>query len=107
MKTAIVLRRTIVSKFSDLPKKPKDLFSGNEIDRMDPEQFSSLSQEELMEMKRRLMDTQEWLESPDERLGTMAWKIWDARLDRLNDLMDEIDKLMEREEEEGNSEDSD
>ena len=65
MKTVIAIRSGI-SDLSGL-RKPADLFTGEEIDR---------------------------LESGNWDLGDPRWKEWENRLDRLNELMAYVDEYL-------------
>ena len=50
-------------------RKPANLFSGEEIDQLDPAAFAGMSRPELYAMKRKLSDSFDWLESGDWALG--------------------------------------
>ena len=92
MKTVIAIRSG-VSNLSGL-RKPADLFSGEEIDRLDPAAFAEMGRAELHALKRKLSDSFDWLESGDWNLGDPRWKEWENRLVRLNVLMDVVDELL-------------
>ena len=92
MKTVIAIRSG-VSNLSGL-RKPADLFSGEEIDRLDPAAFAEMGRAELHALKRKLSDSFDWLESGDWDLGDPRWKAWENRLDRLNELTDIVDELL-------------
>ena len=92
MKTVIAIRSGMPA-LSGL-RKPADLFSGEEIDRLDPAAFAELSRAELHALKRKLSDSFDWLESGDWNLGDPRWKEWENRLDRLNILMDVVGELL-------------
>ena len=92
MKTVIAIRSGMPA-LSGL-RKPANLFSGEEIDQLDPAVFAGMSRPELYAMKRKLSDSFDWLESGDWALGDPRWKIWENRLDRLNELTDVVDDLL-------------
>ena len=92
MKTVIAIRSGI-SNLSGL-RKPTDLFSGEEIDRLDPAAFAGMNRPELYVLKRKLSDSFDWLESGDWDLGDPRWKEWENRLDRLNVLTGVVDDLL-------------
>ena len=92
MKTVIAIRSG-VSNLSGL-RKPADLFSGEEIDRLDPAAFAEMGRAELHALKRKLSDSFDWLESGDWNLGDPRWKEWENRLVRLNELTGVVDDLL-------------
>ena len=92
MKTGIAIRSGM-SALSGL-RKPADLFSGEEIDGLDPAAFAEMSRAELHALKRKLSDSFDWLESGDWNLGDPRWKEWENRLDRLNELMAFVDEFL-------------
>ncbi len=92
MKTVIAIR----SGMPDVSglRRPADLFSGEEIDRLDTEWFDGLSRAELIAMRRKLSDTFDWLDPGDCGIGSPEMLAWENRLDRLQDLMDNIDERL-------------
>ena len=91
--------KTVIAIRSGMPdvlgmKRPADLFSGEEIDRLDPAAFTGMSRPELYVLKRKLSDSFDWLESGDWDLGDPRWKEWENRLDRLNELTGVVDDLL-------------
>ena len=92
MKTVIAIRSGI-SNLSGL-RKPADLFTGEEIDRLDPAAFAEMSRAELHALKRKLSDSFDWLESGDWDLGDPRWREWENRLDRLNSMTELVDGLL-------------
>ena len=92
MKTVIAIRSGI-SDLSGL-RKPADLFTGEEIDRLDPAAFAGMNRPELHALKRKLSDSFDWLESGNWDLGDPRWKEWENRLDRLNELMAYVDEYL-------------
>lgn len=95
MKTAIMIRSGLSG--SRL-KRPGDLFSGKEIDRLDPGAFAGLSRPELFALRRKLSDTFDWLDPGDCAVGSPEMLAWERRLDKLNDLMDAADEILNPEE---------
>ena len=73
--------------------EPK-IFTGEEIDRLDPAAFACMSRPELHALKRKLSDSFDWLESGNWDLGDPRWKEWENRLDRLNELMAFVDEFL-------------
>ena len=96
MKTVIAIRSGMpdVSRL----RRPADLFSGEEIDRLDYGRFESLSRAELFAVRRKLSDTFDWLDPGDCGIGSPEMLAWERRLDRLQDLMDNIDERLNPEE---------
>ena len=92
MKTVIAIRSGI-SNLSGL-RKPADLFTGEEIDRLDPAAFAEMSRAELHALKRKLSDSFDWLESGEWDLGGPRWREWENRLDRLNSMTELVDGLL-------------
>ena len=79
MKTVIAIRSGI-SDLSGL-RKPADLFTGEEIDRLDPAAFAGMNRPELHALKRKLSDSFDWnpetgtWEIPGGRNGKTAWTV--------------------------------
>ena len=92
MKTVIAIRSGMPA-LSGL-RKPADLFSGEEIDRLDPAAFAGMNRPELYALRRKLSASFDWLESGDWDLGDPRWKEWENRLDRLNELTGVVDDLL-------------
>lgn len=92
MKTVIAIRSGMPDALG--MKRPADLFSGEEIDRLEPAAFAEMSRAELHALKRKLSDSFDWLESGDWDLGDPRWKEWENRLNHLNALMDVVDELL-------------
>ena len=82
MKTVIAIRSG-VSNLSGL-RKPADLFSGEEIDRLDPAAFAEMGRAELHALKRKLSDSFDWPEPGDWNPGDSRWQEWENGLVRLN-----------------------
>ena len=80
-------------------KIPADLFSAAEIDRLDEQMFTGMSREQLLALRQKLSDTFEWLDSGDCDPGSPEWKAWERRLDKLGDLMEMADGILNPEEE--------
>jgi hypothetical protein len=91
--------KTIIAINAGLPffsgvKKPADLFSAEEIDCLDEEWLVGKSREELLALERRLSDTFDWLDNGDCEADSPEWTEWERRLDRLQELMDQIDESL-------------
>ena len=80
-------------------RKPADLFSAAEIDRMDEGMLAGKSREALLALRQKLSDTFDWLDSGDCGIGSPEMLAWEKRLDRLNNLLDNIDWILDSEEE--------
>lgn len=98
-----MIKTMIVIQAGGLPdwkkyKKPADLFSAGEIDRLDERMFAGKSREELVLLRQKLSDSFDWLDTGDCDPGSPEWKDWERRLDRLSDLMDNIDGILNPEE---------
>ncbi len=91
MKTMIVIGN--IPDFSKL-KKPANLFSAEEIDQFDAGMLTGLSQNELIALRQKLSDTDDWLESGDWDIGDPRWDEYDERLDRISDMIDRIDEIL-------------
>lgn len=92
MKTMIMIR----SGFPFTRRgRPADLFSAEEIDRLDVWKLAGMDREQLSALRRKLADTYDWLEPGDCGIGSPEMKAWEKRLDHLNDLMDAVDELLE------------
>ena len=92
MKTVIAIRSGMPAVYG--LRKPADLFTGEEIDQLDPAAFAEMGRPELHALKRKLSDSFDWLESGDWDLGDLRWKEWENRLDRLNVLTGVVDDLL-------------
>ena len=90
----------ITSGFPDFREKKKtgDLFSPDEIDALDPGMLSGMSREELVSLRKKLSDTSYELYA-DCDPGTPEWDLWEQRMDKLDELSDRIDEILEPEEE--------
>lgn len=97
MNTVIAIRSGI-SRVSGL-RKPANLFSGEEIDRLDEGMLSGLGREELQTLKQKCSESFEWLDSGDCEIGSPEMLEWEKRLDRLNEMIDKIDEILDPEEE--------
>ena len=75
-------------------RKPADLFSAAEIDRMDEGMLAGKSREALLALRQKLSDTFDWLDSGDCGIGSPEMRAWEKRLDRLTDLIDHIDEIL-------------
>lgn len=93
MKTVIMIRSGALP-FSRL-KQPSDLFSDEEIDQMDSGQFECMSRSELFALRRKLSDTFDWLDPGDCGIGSPEMLAWERKLDRLNDMMDAVDEILD------------
>lgn len=80
-------------------KRPKDLFSAEEIDHFNYVMLEGKDREKLLAIKQKLADTFDWLDSGDCEIGSPQMQEWEKRLDRLNDMMDKIDEILYPEEE--------
>ncbi len=105
-----MIKTMIVIQAGGLPdwkkyKKPADLFSAGEIDRLDERMFAGKSRDELIWLRQKLSDTFEWLDSGDCDIESPEMQAWERRLDRLSDLMDNIDGSLNPEEEFDNEDD--
>ena len=96
MKTMIVLRSGM-SRFSCV-QKPSCLFSAEEIDQMDEEMFAGKDRDQLLVLRQKLSDSFEWLDSGDCGIGSSEMQAWERRLDKLNDMMDAVDGILNPEE---------
>ncbi len=103
MKTVIAIRSGISD--TRVLKKPKDLFSGEEIDRLDRGQFAGIGRSELFALRRKLSDTFDWLDPGDCEIGSPKMLAWERRLDKLNDLLDAVDEILKPDEEIDDEED--
>ncbi len=75
-------------------KKPADLFSAGEIDRLDERMFAGKSRDELIWLRQKLSDTFEWLDSGDCDIESPEMQAWERRLDKLNEMMDVVDGIL-------------
>ncbi len=93
MKTMIVIQ---AGGFPDWKKykKPSDLFSAGEIDRLDEQMFAGMSREHLIQMRQKLSDTFEWLDTGDCDIESPEMQAWERRLDKLNEMMDVVDGIL-------------
>lgn len=96
MKTVIAIRSGLSEAYG--LKRPAELFSGEEIDGLDSCAFAGMSRPELFALRRKLSDTFDWLDPGDCGIGSPEMLAWERRLDRLNDLMDNIDERLNPEE---------
>ena len=90
----------ITSGFPDFREKRKfgDLFSPEEIDVLDPGMLSGMSREQLVALRKKLSDTSDELDA-DCDPGTPEWALWERRMDKLDELSDRIDEILEPEDE--------
>ncbi len=91
MKTMVV-----IGNIPDIPKlkKPANLFSDEEIDLFDAGMLTGLSQNELIALRQKLSDTDDWLESGDWDIGDPRWDEYEERLNRISDMIDRIDEIL-------------
>ena len=90
----------ITSGFPDFREKRKfgDLFSPEEIDALDPGMLSGMSREQLVSLQKKLSVTLDELDA-DCDPGTPEWETWERRMDKLDELSDRIDEILEPEDE--------
>lgn len=79
-------------------KKPADLFSAAEIDRLDEQLFAGMSWEQLVRLRQKLSDSFDWLDTGDCDPGSPEWTAWERQLDKLGDLMEAVDGILNPEE---------
>ena len=94
MKTVVTIR---TGGFPDRKKykKPADLFSTGEIDRLDEQMYAGMSREQLVRLRQKLSDTFDWLDPGDCGIGSPEMLAWERRLDKLNDLTDAADEILD------------
>ena len=85
MKTAVVIRPG--TPYVSGRRKPADLFSGEEIDRLDERMLSGLGRKELLALKQKCSDSFNWLDSGDCAVDSPEMRKWERRLDRLNEIL--------------------
>ena len=90
MKTKIMLRSGFPSAFRD---KAADVFSAEEIDRLDVWKLAGLDKAQLSALRQKLADTYDRLEPGDCGADPSGIKVWKKRLDKLNDLMEAVDEM--------------
>ena len=64
MRTIIALNNFLGFDF-EAKEPPANLYTGEEIDRMDPKRLAGKSREELLRIRQRILDTNNWLEMED------------------------------------------
>ncbi len=89
----------IGNSFPGFPKRRKcpDVFSADEIDRLDDGILAGKSRKQLETLRQKLEDTSEWLETGDCEIDSPEWKTWERRMDKLDSLMDRVDDLFAQE----------
>jgi len=97
MRTIIALNNFLGFDF-EAKEPPADLYTGEEIYRMDPKRLAGKSREELLRIRQRILDTNNWLEVEDDAdIDSPEWIRWERRLDKLSDMDDAIDELLQDE----------
>ena len=93
MKTMIVIRSGML--YVPRVRKSMDLFSGEEIDRLDVQMLSGLSREELLALKQKCLDSFDWLDSGDCDIDSPEMREWERLMARLNGIIDLIDDILD------------
>ena len=91
---------------SSRKKDPKDIFTEDEIDSMEPTDLEGKSRDELSALYQKLSDTYDELYAPDDcEVGSPAWWKWEERLDHLDTMMASIEEMLEEDTDEDEGED--
>lgn len=86
-------------------KPPADIFSPAEIDNLNKDMLEGMSREGLLALRHKLSVTSDELDPGDCDPGSRQWAIWEHRMDRLEEMMDCIDEMLEPEDDEDEEED--
>lgn len=93
--------------FGRVPKKRPlpDVFSPAEIDNLDEDMLDGMERGRLLALRHKLSVTSDELDPGDCDPGSRQWAAWEKRMDRLEELMDCIDEMLEPEEEDWEEDD--
>ena len=93
--------------FGWMPQKkaPADVFSPAEIDTLNTDMLDGMGRERLLALRNKLSVTSDELDPGDCDPGSRQWRTWENRMDRLEEMMDCIDEMLELEEDENEDED--
>ena len=72
-----------------------EVFSAEEIDRLDEGMLSGMDRRQLIALLQKLSDSFDWLVAGDWDPDDPRWEEWDKRLDRLDNMMDIIDGILD------------
>ena len=94
--------------FGWMPQKkaPADVFSPAEIDTFNTDMLDGMGRERLLALRHKLSVTSDELDPGDCDPGSRQWAAWEKRMDRLEEMMDCIDEMLEPEEEDWDEDDS-
>ena len=94
IRTVIAINEISKFKATSL-QKPTDIFTPEEIDRLSADDLHGKTPAELSALQQKLSDTQDELEAPEEyELDSPEWQQWDERLDKISDLILDIEDLL-------------